>query len=239
MRNPCLNVFGSVFIGIVFFLTQQKPLEAAATLGCAAPDWQLTDVNGSFVSSSNFLGKVVILNFFQGLECPGCAAELPGLKDLEARYDSQSFELIGIAVDMDAAAAQAWLNANAVNFGVVLADQQILQDYRVQFTPTTYVVDRANIIRAYHFGIAQETALEREIEPLLGGPKLGIELSATDAVLWWPSSTVSFVLEYRNDQPAGLSEWSAVTNSVVLSGSNATVSIPRSSVNQFFRLRQL
>jgi hypothetical protein len=51
----------------------------------------------------------------------------------------------------------------------------------------------------------------------------------------WPTNFASYVLQYARDLPA--SDWSAVTNSVALTGDRFSVTLDADSQKRFFRLR--
>src|ERR1043166_2194472 len=64
----------------------------------AAPAWQLKDVNGNVVSSEQFKGKVVVLDFW-ATWCPPCRAEIPGYADLQRTYGKAWLVIVGVSVD--------------------------------------------------------------------------------------------------------------------------------------------
>ena len=66
-------------------------------------------------------------------------------------------------------------------------------------------------------------------------PAMGIARSAANVVLSWPDSP-GFILERRTALP-GVT-WAVVGNATVLSNGIRTVTLPRSSASEFFRLRK-
>jgi hypothetical protein len=67
-------------------------------------------------------------------------------------------------------------------------------------------------------------------------PTLRVKLSGSAAVISWPASTVGFVLQSENAlSPAN---WVDVTNTVVVVGSENTVTDNLSNTNRFFRMRK-
>lgn len=79
-----------------FFLA--GTLTRAADSKMAAPDWQLTDVDGKPVKLSDFKGKVIILDFW-ATWCPPCRAEIPGFVAIQKKYADRSFTVIGVSLD--------------------------------------------------------------------------------------------------------------------------------------------
>jgi len=55
--------------------------------------------NGKEKKLSDFLkGKITFMNFW-GTWCPPCRAEIPHLIDLSKKYESQGFQIVGIALE--------------------------------------------------------------------------------------------------------------------------------------------
>jgi len=62
-----------------------------------APEWSLKDADGKTVHSSDFKGKVVILDFW-ATWCPPCKAEIPGFIALQNEYGKKGLVVVGISV---------------------------------------------------------------------------------------------------------------------------------------------
>src|SRR5260370_41425750 len=64
----------------------------------AAPDFSLTDANGSRVKLSDDRGKVVLLNSW-ATWCGPCKIEIPWFIELEQTYNSRGVAALGVALD--------------------------------------------------------------------------------------------------------------------------------------------
>ena len=83
-----LKIIFLLLAGTAFFLG--GALTQAADSKIAAPDWQLSDVDGKPVKLSDFKGKVVILDFW-ATRCPPCRAEIPGFVAIQKKYADKGF----------------------------------------------------------------------------------------------------------------------------------------------------
>jgi thiol-disulfide isomerase/thioredoxin len=81
-----VSTIGAVFVAAVLFgQNKQGATETSPSSKLApAPPWQLQDVDGKTVRSSDFKGKVVILDFW-ATWCGPCRMELPGFVELQKK----------------------------------------------------------------------------------------------------------------------------------------------------------
>jgi len=75
-------------------------LPASANMGKPAPDLRLDDLDGKQVSLDGLKGKVVFVNFY-ATWCGPCQEEIPSLIELQNKYASKGFTVVGIAMDED------------------------------------------------------------------------------------------------------------------------------------------
>ena len=136
--------------------------------GKAAPDWQLSDVNGKPLTLADFKGKVVVLDFW-ATWCPPCRAEIPGLVALQKKYADQGLSVIGVSLDEKGpTVVKPFIERFAINYPVVMGSEKILADYGgISAIPTTFVIDREGNVVATHEGYTDQATFESEISPLL------------------------------------------------------------------------
>jgi thiol-disulfide isomerase/thioredoxin len=72
-------------------------VSAASVVGqeVVAPKFVLRDVNGRTVRSSDYQGKVVLINFW-ATWCPPCRAEMPDLVRLQREHGKEGLQIIGV-----------------------------------------------------------------------------------------------------------------------------------------------
>ena len=132
-----------------------------------APAWELKDLDGELVKSSDFLGKVVILDFW-ATWCAPCKAEIPGFVALHKIYGDQGLVVIGVSLDNQGPEVVKRFMADfEMNYRVVLGDVMLMQAFGGTVIPTTVVINRVGNIVARHVGFTPRETFEKEIKPLL------------------------------------------------------------------------
>jgi peroxiredoxin len=146
-------------IGAAWFLGGQQGFDSIGKggvnaqllpkVGEPAPAFTARDLAGNLVSSTEFAGVPLWINFW-GSWCPPCRAELP---DIEAAYDQlQPRGMVMLAVSLDESTLDAALYAaqNDLKF-VVLSDpdRSLTGDaYAIYNFPTHIFVDATGIVRS-------------------------------------------------------------------------------------------
>jgi thiol-disulfide isomerase/thioredoxin len=153
-------------IGLPSLISSANAAETPAA--SKAPAWELKDVDGRPVKSSDFDGKVVILDFW-ATWCPPCKAEIPGFVELQKQYGEKGLVVIGVSLDEQGpGVVKPFMKQFGVNYPVVMGDAKIVQDFGgIKVIPTTFVIDRSGNIVARHIGYMPKETFAKEITPLL------------------------------------------------------------------------
>lgn len=141
---------------------------SAAEPGAAAPNWQLSVVDGKTVKLSDFKGKVVILDFW-ATWCPPCRMEIPGFVAIQKKYADNGFTVIGVSVDEQGpSVVKPFMRQLKMNYPVVMGDSKIITDYGgIEAIPTTFIIDREGKIVSVHHGFTDRATFEGQIQSLL------------------------------------------------------------------------
>lgn len=133
-----------------------------------APPFALPDISGNVVSSDQFAGKALAINFF-ATWCPPCREEIPGFVEVFDRYRDRGFELVGISLDTDTRShLAAFISANGIRYRILFGDLTTARAYGgVSSIPTTFFVGRDGRIRKIHVGYLDRKDFEREVRKLL------------------------------------------------------------------------
>jgi len=133
-----------------------------------APGWELADLDGKTVRSTDFKGRVVVLDFW-ATWCPPCRAEIPDFIALQKKYAARGLTVIGVSVDQAGLkTVKSFADKNGINYPVVLADNKIVDAFGgIDGLPTTFIIDRNGNIVKQHLGFTQPATIEKEILALL------------------------------------------------------------------------
>jgi peroxiredoxin len=178
MKNmKAIGIFGIGVFAVAVVLTtamlfgQSRSSEAATSLSgtiMPAPSWELQGADGKTIHSSDFKGKVVILDFW-ATWCPPCKAEIPSFIALQNEYGKKGLAVVGISVDEGGVdVVKEFAQKLGMNYPVVLADDKTPQAFGgIEAIPTTFIIDREGRIVTKHLGFTEKDEFEKELKPLL------------------------------------------------------------------------
>jgi cytochrome c biogenesis protein CcmG/thiol:disulfide interchange protein DsbE len=148
--------------------TPQKTETKANTDANMAPDFTLTAIDGKDVQLSDYLGKVVIIDFW-ATWCPPCKAEIPGFVELYEQYADAGLEIIGISLDQgDLSVVSNFVKSYNVNYPIVYYKDEVIMNYGgIRSIPTTFVVDREGKIVERLVGYKPKEFFEKLIKSIL------------------------------------------------------------------------
>jgi thiol-disulfide isomerase/thioredoxin len=135
-----------------------------------APPFLLHDISGRIVSTADWKGKVVILNFW-ATWCPPCREEIPELVQLQAKYKDKLL-IVGASEDDDGPQkVQQFAQRYGMNYPIVMATRELIDNYGgVPALPTSFVIDPQGRVMMKHTGLYDYEVYEREVRALSGLP---------------------------------------------------------------------
>ncbi len=146
----------------------RSPVVRTPTAGSPAPEFSLLDISGNRVSSSRFLGKPVVINFF-ATWCPPCREEVPGFVEVHRKYRDRGLELVGISLDTDTREnLPRFIASNRIEYRILFGDLSTARAYGgVTSLPTTFFIGKDGIIRNVHVGYLDRDLFDQEVRKLL------------------------------------------------------------------------
>ena len=140
--------------------------------GSIAPDFNLNDLSGNYVSLKQYRGSIVLLDFW-ATWCPPCRISIPELVDLQRRYKDKGVVILGISTDNPQRVNDRYLLAFKekfrMNYKILRANDNVIQDYFSTPNigiPTMFVINREGKIVDKHEGF-RPGAVERSIKKLM------------------------------------------------------------------------
>jgi thiol-disulfide isomerase/thioredoxin len=182
-------VLGAVAAGLVVWLavsrlsTRETQLaeEVSAPAGerltlrffrnpAAVPALAMRDLDGRPLSSADWRGKVVIVNFW-ATWCPPCRAEIPDLVALQNKYRDR-LVIIGVSQDEGSVeVVKQFVAAHQMNYPVVMMTPEIDQAFPgIRALPTSFILDRESRVVQRHVGLLNQVVTEQETRALAGLP---------------------------------------------------------------------
>jgi cytochrome c biogenesis protein CcmG/thiol:disulfide interchange protein DsbE len=166
-----LALLGLIPLGIlalIFVAAQMRPsddpgavVELSRTMPALEGEW----INGDPLTEQDLQGRVVLVNFWAEW-CGPCRKEQPALQRLAEEYDGR-VQFVGVDLIDDRARALEFIREFGVTYPSVEDDGALAHRFQMPYPPTTYLVDRAGVMRYQLLGAQEEDELRAYLEELL------------------------------------------------------------------------
>jgi len=102
--------------------------------------FDLKDLDGGMVHSSELSGKVVLLNFW-ATWCGPCKEEMPALARLQSRFDSRQFQVVTVTTDRHPKGIKQYLDYLGIHLTVLFDEHEdVSRSFMVRGLPTTVLI---------------------------------------------------------------------------------------------------
>jgi peroxiredoxin len=136
-----------------------------------APAFELPDLAGGKVASSQLKGKVVVLDFW-ATWCGPCIKEIPDYAEFWRKNRSRGVEVVGVVCDSgEPAEIQDFVREYKIPYRQLLGDEEVQVAFgALQGFPTTFVIDGEGVIRKKILGSppGKFEALQKLVDEALG-----------------------------------------------------------------------
>src|ERR1019366_6177073 len=136
-----------------------------------APSWRLMDVDGNVVTSDQFKGRVLVLDFW-ATWCGPCKSEIPGYVRLQKKYAADGLVIVGVSKDDEGPGRQAlvkeFMGRLGINYPIVYSSDEVDAAFGgIDAIPTTFIIDRNGFNRSKKVGAERPEDYEKKILAVL------------------------------------------------------------------------
>lgn len=160
-------------LGVAALLSLPGIAGAGQKAGQPAAAFALRDLAGGELKLEELRGKVVVLDFFASW-CEPCLKELPALETLHRKYAPAGVVFVAINLDKERQNALELVSRLKLTLKVLLDPEgKIAERYDPPKMPSSYVIDRAGVVRFVNEGFsgaADLVKLEKQLTELSKAP---------------------------------------------------------------------
>lgn len=138
--------------------------------GAEAPDFAVANPGAAYdgTTLSSLRGRYVVLDFWASW-CPDCRKDIKEVRQMNARFGSDSLVFVGVSFDKDEAAwrkcvsdsAMTWMQHRELK---PWKETQISRDYNIKWIPTLYLIGPDGRVR---LATVMPEKLRRELEAIV------------------------------------------------------------------------
>ena len=165
-----LNLLGGFFVREVIqepVLVESLETSNGTGLGKPALYFELPDLAGNTIKSSDFLGVPVVLTFWTTWNS-AAADQIKILDDYVRKNNEILFKIITISGQEDKSVVTNFMNRGGYKIEVLLDESgAITESYQARNLPTTYFLDEKGMLQEIFIGILSERQLVKKAESLL------------------------------------------------------------------------
>ena len=158
--NPSL-LLSSLRLAALCLATLAAPAGWSIETGAPAPDLNLPGLKEA-VDLAKLKGKVVYVDFWASW-CGPCKQSFPWMNDMQAKYEGQGLQIVGVNLDAKRDDADKFLAQTPARFMLAFdAKGESAKRYGVKSMPTSVLIGRDGKVLAVHNGFKEEERKELE-----------------------------------------------------------------------------
>ena len=122
-----------------------------APIGTVAPPFSGTGLDGTKISSADYAGKVLVLNFW-ATWCPPCRAETPDMNASYTKLHGADVAFLGADTSEGPQVVRTFTSIRGVPYPTALGTAADYNAFGISALPTTIVIDAKGIVRGRWIG---------------------------------------------------------------------------------------
>ena len=155
------RLLASLRLAALCVATLVAPAAWSVETGAPAPDLNLPGLKEA-VDLAKLKGKVVYVDFWASW-CGPCKQSFPWMNDMQAKYEGQGLQIVGVNLDAKRDDADKFLAQTPARFTVAFdAKAESAKRYGVKSMPTSVLIGRDGKVLAVHSGFKEEERKELE-----------------------------------------------------------------------------
>ena len=153
----------ALWFGFIAFAFSTVPAQAQEA-GKPAANFELPNLTKESVKLSDYLGKVVYLDFWASW-CAPCRETFPWMNQMQQKYANQGFEIVAVNIDTKRTDADKFLAQVPAGFTLLFdSKRSVAKTYALKGMPTSFLIDRAGNVVSTHLGFQKNRAGELEAD---------------------------------------------------------------------------
>jgi thiol-disulfide isomerase/thioredoxin len=146
--------------------------DVQAPVGAPLPPLKVDALSGKTINVASYKGRVLLLDVWASW-CDPCKQELPVLNEMARRLKPQGIDILAVSVDQERGNVDKFLRTHGGHWSLTVAHDprgEVAELLQPDKMPTSYVVDRAGIVRYVNAGFlpADASTIEQHLLEVAG-----------------------------------------------------------------------
>lgn len=126
-----------------------------------APSWSLKDSKGKKYESKDFLGKIILIDFW-GTWCAPCIEELPKIKSISKFFPKDQVQVIGISCFDEKGRFQKVLKSKGIEYLNLIEGEEVASKYNINLYPSVFIIGKTGKV-LYSSAASDENPTKKQL----------------------------------------------------------------------------
>ncbi|MFJ7746027.1 thiol-disulfide oxidoreductase ResA [Peribacillus sp. NPDC097295] len=162
-RTIILLLLGAALV-FALYTNFTKDKNDSLQKGNEAPNFVLTDMEGTEHKLSDYKGQGVFLNFW-GTYCKPCEYEMPYMESQYQTYKDKGVEILAVNVGESEYSVNEYAAKHNLTFPIMIdKGREVENAYRVDILPVTFLIDKEGTVIDIITGALTEEIIQKHME---------------------------------------------------------------------------